>query len=326
MPAIAGVLNAVFVVLFYLAFAYWHAPWWVLVCMGFTYSVSIGWNINSVCHNFVHNPFFVSPFLNRAFSLMQSLALGFSQVAYDAVHARHHRGNSDRPDDNGDTIDWVSIYRHSHDHDDAESVWAYTFFSYIRDDPIAIIKELKVKDEKEAVWGIIEIVGFMALYIGMFFVNWKFMLFFIPFYYFGHCLSYLNGYYLHYGADTENPIAWGVSSYHKLYNWIWFNNGYHAEHHFRLKMHWTEDAGIPSPDRRRPGSRRGACDLAAARARFPRPLAAGEKPLRHGRARHQNREGPRSAADAEGVKSSFSLAGAEFSLGKRFNNVVSNFR
>jgi fatty acid desaturase len=31
-----------------------------------------------------------------------------------------------------------------------------------------------------------------------------------------------------------------VSSYHKLYNWLWFNNGYHAEHHFRPKLHWTK--------------------------------------------------------------------------------------
>jgi fatty acid desaturase len=30
-----------------------------------------------------------------------------------------------------------------------------------------------------------------------------------------------------------------VSSYDKLYNWIWFFNGYHAEHHFRPKVHWT---------------------------------------------------------------------------------------
>jgi fatty acid desaturase len=236
---VAGILNAAFVVVFYLAFAYWRAPWWVLICMGFTFSVSIGWNINSICHNFIHNPFFRSPLLNRLFSLMQSLALGFSQVAYDAVHTRHHRGNSDLPDDNGDTIDWVSIYRHGHDHE-AESPWTYTFLSYLRDDPFAIIKELKVKDEWEARWGIIEIIGFMAFYIAMFFVNWKFMLFFLPFYYFGHCLSYLNGYYLHYGGDTEQPIAWGVSSYDKLYNWLWFNNGYHAEHHFRPKMHWTK--------------------------------------------------------------------------------------
>jgi fatty acid desaturase len=187
-----------------------------------------------------HNPFFTSPTLNRLYSLLQSFALGFSQVAYDAVHTRHHRGNSDKPDENGDTIDWVSIYRHSHDHDDAESVWKYTFLSFLRDDPFAIIKELKAKSESEARWGIFEIVGFMVLYLGMFFVNWQFMLFFLPFYYFGHCLSYLNGYYLHYGGDTDQPIAWGVSSYHKLYNWLWFNNGYHAEHHFRPKMHWTQ--------------------------------------------------------------------------------------
>jgi len=35
-------------------------------------------------------------------------------------------------------------------------------------------------------------------------------------------------------------VAWGVSSYHKLYNWLWFNNGYHAEHHFRPRVHWTQ--------------------------------------------------------------------------------------
>ncbi len=238
-PALGGLLNAAFVVLFYLAFAHWRAPWWVLIGMGFTYSCSIGWNINSVCHNFVHNPFFRSPLLNRLFSLMQSLALGFSQVCYDAVHSRHHRGNSDRIGEDGDTIDWASIYRHGHD-DDAESPWSYTFLSYLRDDPFAIIRELKTRDESEARWGVAEIVGFMGFYIAMFFVNWKFMLFFLPFYYLGHCLSYLVGYYLHYGADTEQPIAWGVSSYHKLYNLVWFNNGYHAEHHFRPKMHWTK--------------------------------------------------------------------------------------
>jgi fatty acid desaturase len=50
---------------------------------------------------------------------------------------------------------------------------------------------------------------------------------------------YLNGYYRHYGGNPDEPIAWGVSSYDKLYNWMWFYNGYHAEHHFRPKVHWT---------------------------------------------------------------------------------------
>src|SRR2546430_13431436 len=30
------------------------------------------------------------------------------------------------------------------------------------------------------------------------------------------------------------------SSYGKIYNWLFFYNGYHAEHHFRPKVHWTK--------------------------------------------------------------------------------------
>jgi fatty acid desaturase len=66
------------------------------------------------------------------------------------------------------------------------------------------------------------------------------MLFFLPFFYLGHCFSYLNGYFRHYGGNPDKPIAWGVSSYGKIYNWLFFYNGYHAEHHFRPKVHWTK--------------------------------------------------------------------------------------
>src|SRR5207245_995744 len=68
----------------------------------------------------------------------------------------------------------------------------------------------------------------------------RLIVYFLAFSYFGHCLSYLNGYYLHYGGNPNVPLAWGVSSYHKLYNSIWFNNGYHAEHHYRPRVHWTD--------------------------------------------------------------------------------------
>ena len=86
---------------------------------------------------------------------------------------------------------------------------------------------------------ILEIVSFISFFIVLGVLNWKFIVVFLPFYYLGHCLSYLNGYYLHFGGNPKVPLAWGVSSYHKLYNWLWFNNGYHAEHHFRPRLHWT---------------------------------------------------------------------------------------
>jgi fatty acid desaturase len=222
-----------------LFFAFPHLPWWMLLPLGFLYSISISWNINGISHNFLHNPYFTSPLLNRAFSWMESVTLGFSQQFYECVHQQHHKGNSDRQDENGDTIDWLSIYRHGRD-GEAESVWSYTFLGYFRDDPKLIFRELKRKNPSDAYFGIFEILSWLSLVALGFVLNWRFMLcFYLPFYYLGHCLSYLNGYYRHYGGNPDFPIAWGVSSYHKLYNLLWFNNGYHAEHHFRPKMHWT---------------------------------------------------------------------------------------
>ena len=28
--------------------------------------------------------------------------------------------------------------------------------------------------------------------------------------------------------------------YNPAFNWLWLNNGYHAEHHYRPKHHWTK--------------------------------------------------------------------------------------
>ena len=36
-----------------------------------------------------------------------------------------------------------------------------------------------------------------------------------------------------------NYFANSVSSYNRLYNLFWFNNGYHQEHHWDPKTHWT---------------------------------------------------------------------------------------
>jgi fatty acid desaturase len=52
-------------------------------------------------------------------------------------------------------------------------------------------------------------------------------------------MSYAEGYLEHYGAEPSNPYANSVSSYDPVYNFLWFNNGYHQEHHWDPKKHWT---------------------------------------------------------------------------------------
>jgi fatty acid desaturase len=235
-PVLAALLQFVYLLLLFFAFP--RLPWWALLPLGLVWSVSISWNINGISHNFLHNPYFRSQALNRCFSILESITIGFSQVFYEQVHKDHHKGNADLPDTHGRTRDPLSIYKYG-DHGMPENPWTYVFCSYFRDDAKAIYRTIQRKSRALARWGIFEIALFLSLYVAAGISDWRFICFFLPFYYFGHCLSYLNGYYLHYGGKPDVPLAWGVSSYHRLYNWIWFNNGYHAEHHYRPRVHWT---------------------------------------------------------------------------------------
>jgi fatty acid desaturase len=238
LPMLAGLFHLAY--FFAMFFLYPRTPLWVMLIMGFLYALMINANINGLAHNFVHNPFFRSPLLNRLFGVLNSVAACFSQTYYDAVHMRHHRGNSDRQDESGETVDWLSIYRHGHD-GEAENPWSYVFLSFFRDNPAAVRKELRKRGNDDVIWGNVELASVAIVLLTMLFFNWRYVLFFfLPFFYLGHCFSYLNGYFRHYGANPDKPIAWGVSSYGKLYNWIFFYNGYHAEHHFRPKVHWTK--------------------------------------------------------------------------------------
>ena len=75
--------------------------------------------------------------LNRAFSIMQSLALGFSQVALRRRPRPPSSRQQDKPDaDTGDSIDWgFHLSPQPRSRRCREAVWSYTFLSYLRDDP-----------------------------------------------------------------------------------------------------------------------------------------------------------------------------------------------
>lgn len=237
MPVLAGCAHLAFVAWLVLGFS--HRPMWANLFCACIYSISLSWNINGVSHNFLHTPYFRWGPLNRAFSLVESLAIGFSQTWYTWIHLRHHEGNSDRPAEDGTTRDWLSIYRHGVN-GEPENVWSYTFLTLFRNDIPAVDKELKARGRHfDAAYGKFEVLAFSALVVAALIYDWKAVLFLVPFYYFGDCLSNLNGYFEHLGGDPTKPIAWGVSTYAPIYNFTWFNNGYHAEHHYRPAVHWT---------------------------------------------------------------------------------------
>ncbi len=213
---------------------------WLLI-----YAFSVGWNLNSIAHNFIHNPFFSSDRLNRVMSMVITLALLSPQTMYRYVHLKHHAGNADRPDANGVTIDPLSIYQHGRD-GKPEPMLSYVFLEFFRGDaPFELARKIGEKRPREAraalseFWAVIVVYGALLVF-GAFTGRWAYVPLMVVASYLGQCVSNLNGYYEHLGGNPDKPIAWGVSTYGWLYNWVFLFNGYHAEHHYRPKVHWTK--------------------------------------------------------------------------------------
>jgi len=242
LPAALALLQLALVGAFYLAWP--QLSWPARVGALLAYAFSVGWNLNSIAHNFIHNPFFRSDRLNRLMSLVITLALLSPQTMYRYIHLKHHAGNADRPDETGATIDPLSIYQYGDD-GKPEPMLSYVFLQFFRDDdPFELARRIGAKRPQEArqalfeFWAIVAVYGAL-LVVGIFTHRWLFVPLIVAGSYLGQCVSNLCGYYEHLGGNPDKPIAWGVSTYEPLYNWVFLYNGYHAEHHYRPKTHWT---------------------------------------------------------------------------------------
>lgn len=241
-PALLVYAHLAAIVAFFLAWP--HLGWGLRLGGAALYAFAIGWNQDSISHNFIHNPFFTSKLLNRITEFALTLENGVPQTMYAYVHMRHHAGNSDRPDANGDTVDPISIYRHGED-GKAEPMLPYVFMGFWRDDsPFEVARQIRAKRPAEARRALEEFWVMAAVYAALLVIRWDFVLVLAPFYYLGQSLSFLIAYYEHLGAEPENSRATGVSTYEPVYNLLFMNNGYHAEHHYRPKQHWTRMAEL----------------------------------------------------------------------------------
>src|SRR5947207_12579678 len=75
LPALASLFHLAY--FFGLFFLYPHASLWLMLILGFVYSLLVNANINGVGHNFIHNPFFRSKIFNRLFAITQSIGCCF---------------------------------------------------------------------------------------------------------------------------------------------------------------------------------------------------------------------------------------------------------
>ena len=190
----------------------------------------MGTNYQCIAHNFIHLPFFNSKILNQFFSILNTLGLGVPQSIYRLHHLNHHRFNN-RPDG-----DMSSTYRYGKNGKE-ENIVTYSLLGVIRTDLVGLYQ----KGSKTSKLPVIETLTLLAFLTILALFNWKLCLvYLIPSYLGGQVFAVWENYCEHHHADPNDRQRDSVSCYNSIYNFLWFNNGYHQEHHLSPQVHWTE--------------------------------------------------------------------------------------
>lgn len=193
-----------------------------------------GTNYQCVAHNFIHLPFFRNTLLNRLFSLFNSLGIGVPQSFYRVHHLNHHRYNNDPVGDDSST------FRYGKDGQE-ENIVKYSVLGILRTDMVALYKKAALHSG----WVNLEMVLLLLFYGTLVTMNPRlFCVYVLPSWFGGQIFALWENYCEHHGAKLGDRKRDSVSCYNPVYNFVWFNNGYHQEHHLSPMVHWTKISDI----------------------------------------------------------------------------------
>lgn len=215
-------------------------PFWMnlsllpLVLLTFIQIYLVGLNYQCIAHNFIHNPFFKLPLLNGIFSILNTLCLGVPQSIYRIHHLNHHRFN------NHPEKDESSTYRYGVDGKE-ENIISYSLLGVLRTDLVSLYKLAS----KQSIQVHIELFALIPFLLFLVLKSWVLFLgYVLSIYLFGQVFALWENYCEHHQADFTDRKRDSVSCYNPIYNVLWFNNGYHQEHHFSPQTHWTQMESI----------------------------------------------------------------------------------
>jgi len=190
-----------------------------------------------VIHNFIHTRYFSSAALNFCFALICSAAVADTFTGQMLEHYNHHKHVNDQIDPTtGRTKDSASTYRFGR-WGQHESMWRYSLLSPLRqiaDRPSYNGRRVKMGGRIKA-----EVACIMVFWVGIGFLDFRVPLLWVIILYIAQVLTSAQNYFEHYGPAGKPGKGDSVSCYGRLYNFLWLNNGYHQEHHFRPGIHWT---------------------------------------------------------------------------------------
>jgi fatty acid desaturase len=227
-----------FVTAYFVAFTlvWTHTPTTVwgmaLAVMGLAW---LSWVNAVITHNVIHCPPFRSRALNRALSFALSLAYGFAVSDYIPGHnLSHHRYTQSRRDVMRTTkapFRWhlLNLF--------------FFFFCVAFAVAGANGKYVKVAKERHKNWynqRLLEVILVWTVKAALLILDWKKALLFVAIPHLGAVWGITTVNLLqHDGCEPDHPYNHSRNFVGGLFNWFYFNNGYHGMHHLEPGLHWS---------------------------------------------------------------------------------------
>jgi fatty acid desaturase len=167
---------------------------------------------------------------------LNSFCLGVPESVYRLHHLEHHRfNNSPEKDDS-------STYKYGQDGKE-ENIFSYSTLGVLRTDLVRLYKIALGQSSMVKV----ELISLVLFFIVLIILNWQtFLGYVLTSYIGGQIFALWENYCEHHLADYKDRKRDSVSCYDSFYNLIWFNNGYHQEHHYSPTVHWTKIKEVKS--------------------------------------------------------------------------------
>lgn len=205
---------------------------WALV-LWFAAALFMNFSLHIVVHHYVHFRFKLK-WLDRLFELFYTLIIAMPFNFYRMQHFNHHRYNN--------LIgDFTSTWEQEKEGVVASKYFNYSFLWFINGTIKQNIHQAKSEGDlpRERQSRMKMELVFLAIFYGMlFYLNPIFALAYIGLFYLGWCFIASTNFGQHLPLVYSQTV--GHSFYNKFYNWLFFNNGLHYEHHAHPSLDYPD--------------------------------------------------------------------------------------
>lgn len=233
-------IRTVFFVLFYLSWQitswFLFQPKWYIAMPLILVNCVLSFICAVIIHNTIHVPIFKSKLLNRIFQLLLTFSHGHPVSGFVPGHnLSHHRylgtdKDAARPEKVQFSLNFLN-----------QLLFFFVISGSIARDERKFVKKMYKHYPGWAFQYLLEFGLTFSIKVALLFIDWQraLLLIWLPHFFSTWGILGTN-YWQHDGCDSSHEYNHSRNFVGKIFNWLVFNNGYHAAHHNNPGIHWSE--------------------------------------------------------------------------------------